>query len=280
MLFTIFGQLCQQIMPHFVTQRALYEVRERPSKTYSWKAFMAANILVELPWNTLMAAIIFFCFYYPIGLYNNAAVTDAVHIRGFQFFLFTWQFLLFTSTFAHMMIAGMADAETAGNIGNLLFSLSLIFCGVLQTPGGLPGFWIFMYRVSPFTYFVEGMLSNAIANQNTQCADNEFVTLQPGGGGTCREYMSDYIGLAGGYLANPNASSDCQYCTYDDTNVFLSGVSISYSNSWRDFGIIWGYIVFNLFAAIFIYWLGRVPKKGQQAQESSTQLEKQKSKGQ
>lgn len=40
MLFTIFGQLAQQIMPHFVTQRALYEVRERPSKTYSWKAFM------------------------------------------------------------------------------------------------------------------------------------------------------------------------------------------------------------------------------------------------
>ncbi|KAG9704914.1 hypothetical protein KCU73_g17971, partial [Aureobasidium melanogenum] len=35
MLFTIFGQLVQQIMPHFVTQRALYEVRERPSKTYS-----------------------------------------------------------------------------------------------------------------------------------------------------------------------------------------------------------------------------------------------------
>jgi len=34
---TVFGQLCQQIMPHFVTQRSLYEIRERPSKTYSWK---------------------------------------------------------------------------------------------------------------------------------------------------------------------------------------------------------------------------------------------------
>jgi len=40
MLMTIFGQLVQQIMPLFVTQRSLYEVRERPSKTYSWKAFM------------------------------------------------------------------------------------------------------------------------------------------------------------------------------------------------------------------------------------------------
>jgi ATP-binding cassette, subfamily G (WHITE), member 2, PDR len=63
MLFTIFGQLCQQLMPHFVTQRSLYEVRERPSKTYSWKAFMLSNILVELPWQTLMAVIMYFCWY-------------------------------------------------------------------------------------------------------------------------------------------------------------------------------------------------------------------------
>lgn len=45
-------------MPHFVTQRSLYEARERPSKTYSWKAFMLSNIFVELPWNTLMAVIV------------------------------------------------------------------------------------------------------------------------------------------------------------------------------------------------------------------------------
>jgi hypothetical protein len=40
MLLNIFGNLVQQIMPNFVTQRALYEVRERPSKTYSWQSFM------------------------------------------------------------------------------------------------------------------------------------------------------------------------------------------------------------------------------------------------
>lgn len=96
LLFTIFGQLVQQIMPNFVTQRALYEVRERPSKTYSWKAFMASNIFVELPWNGLMGTIIFFCFYYPVGLYNNAIPTNAVTERGALFFLFCLQFLLFS----------------------------------------------------------------------------------------------------------------------------------------------------------------------------------------
>lgn len=267
MLFTIFGQLVQQIMPHFVTQRALYEVRERPSKTYGWKAFMFANIVVELPWNSLMAVIIFLCFYYPIGLYNNAIPTHAVTLRGAQFFLFTLQFLLFTSSFTNMMIAGIADAETGGNIANLLFSLSLIFCGILQTPKALPGFWIFMYRVSPFTYLVEGMLSTGIANQRTHCADNEFVSFSPPSGQTCATYMRPYINAAGGYLQDPSATGTCQFCTYDDTNVFLKGVSLSYSHAWRDFGILWVYILFNIFGAVGLYWLARVPKKTKHRKE-------------
>ncbi|KAH9811168.1 ZEB2-regulated ABC transporter 1-like [Teratosphaeria destructans] len=273
MLFTIFGQLVQQIMPHFVTQRALYEVRERPAKTYSWKAFMLSNIIVELPWNTLMAIIIFVCYYYPIGLYNNAVPTDTVHLRGFQFFLFVWAFLMFTSTFTDMCVAGMADAETAGNVANLLFTMSLIFCGVLQKPDALPGFWIFMYRASPFTYLTEGMLSTGLANQEVHCADNEFVSFQPPSGQTCQQYMEPYLARDGGYIQNPNATSECQYCTYNDSNVFLSGLAASYKNSWRDFGILWAYIIFNVFGAVFFYWLLRVPKKTKQQKEEEKKKE-------
>ena len=49
MLTSIFITLVQQIMPRFVIQRSLYEVRERPSKAYSWAAFLIANIVVEIP---------------------------------------------------------------------------------------------------------------------------------------------------------------------------------------------------------------------------------------
>jgi len=157
-LFTIFGQLVQQILPHFVTQRALYEARERPSKTYSWKAFMISNLVVELPWNALAGLIVFFCWYYPIGtlilvsskplhmltshpgLYKNAIPAGQVHERGGLMFLLVEEFLLFTSTFSTMIIAAIDTAETAGNIGNLLFSLTLIFCGVLAAPGAFPTF--------------------------------------------------------------------------------------------------------------------------------------------
>lgn len=129
MLLTIFPNMVQQMMPHFVTQRALYEVRERPSKAYSWKAFMVASIFTELPWNVVLAVPVFFSWYYPIGLYHNAEPTDAVLERSGVMFAFILIFLMFTSTFSSMMIAGIDQAETASNIGQFMFSLCLTFNG-------------------------------------------------------------------------------------------------------------------------------------------------------
>lgn len=129
MLTSIFGQLVQQLMPLFVTQRSLYEVRERPSKSYSWQAFVISNIIADIPWSLICAACLYFCWYYPIGLYRNAQPTDSVAERGALMFLLILSFLVFTNTFAHMCIAAIETAETGANIANLLFSLSLIFCG-------------------------------------------------------------------------------------------------------------------------------------------------------
>jgi len=236
MLLTIFGNLVQQIMPHFVTQRALYEVRERPSKTYSWKAFMISNIVVELPWNALMAVVIFFCWYYPIGLYANAIPTDSVTLRGFQLFLFVLMFMLFTSTFAHMVIAGVDSAEAGGNLANLMFTMCLLFCGVLSQPSQFPRFWIFMYRVSPFTYLVSGMLSVGLANSSVTCADRELIRFEPVSGQTCEQYTQNYMDNFGGYLVDPSATTNCGFCSIKDTNTFLASISSDYSQAWRNFG--------------------------------------------
>lgn len=132
-LLTIFTNFCNQIMPHFVTQRSLYEARERPSKTYSWKVFILSNILVEIPWNSLMAILVFVGWYYPIGLHRNAVEADQVGERGILMVLFILTFLIFAGTFATLITAGLETAEGAGNLVNLLFSLSLIFCGYVKS---------------------------------------------------------------------------------------------------------------------------------------------------
>jgi len=261
MLMSIFGQIVEQSIPNFVVNRALYEVRERPSKAYSWQVFMVSNILVEIPWAILMATLVFITWYYPIGLDRNAIPTNEVALRGGLMFLLMITYLIFTSTFGTLVISAIGDAETGANISNLLFIICLIFCGVLVTKEKLGVFWIFMYYVSPFTYLLSGMLSTAVANTDIVCAANEILTMQPPPGWTCAEYLNEYVSMAGGYIVDGNATDECGFCSMASTNQFLTAVSTPYSEAWRNLGIVWIYIVVNVLGALFLYWLFRVPKK-------------------
>jgi ABC-type multidrug transport system permease subunit len=47
-------------------QHSLYEVRERPSRVYSWKVFITSQMLVELPWQTVLGACLWACFYVSV----------------------------------------------------------------------------------------------------------------------------------------------------------------------------------------------------------------------
>ncbi|KAI1074638.1 ATP-binding cassette transporter [Whalleya microplaca] len=259
-IMTVVGQLVDQQLPNYITQRALYEVRERPAKTYSWKVFMLSQIVSEIPWNTFASVIMWALIYYPIGFYKNAESAGQGTERGGLMWLLFWQFLLWVSTFAHMCVSFAGSADEAGNTANFLFVLVFFFCGVLASPEQMPRFWIFLYRVSPLSYWVQAILSTGLANVEVTCANNEFTTFSPPEGQTCGDYMADYISRVGGYLLDSNEMNDCNYCTIKDTNVYLAAIHSGYDIRWRNFGIIWAYIVFNISAALGLYWLARMPK--------------------
>ncbi|KAE8361546.1 ABC multidrug transporter [Aspergillus caelatus] len=252
-------QMITQIIPVFVMQRTLYEARERPSKTYSWKAFMVANIFVELAWNSIMGIFCFLCWYYPIGLWRNAEPTDQVHSRGTLAYLFIWVCMLWSSSLAHLLIAGLETADAASGLATIIFELLLLFCGVVATREALPGFWIFMYRINPLTYLINGLLSTSLANAPMRCASNEYQVFNAPENITCGEYMKPFMSMAGGYLVDEGAET-CQYCPVTDTNVFLHHYNAEFDERWRNFGILWGFVVFNIVAALFLYWVMRVPK--------------------
>ncbi|KAF9878804.1 hypothetical protein CkaCkLH20_03704 [Colletotrichum karsti] len=264
MLLVVFAFLVYQTMPNFILQREQYEARERASRAYSWYVFMLVNIIVELPWNTLASLVIFFPFYYLVGMYRNAIPTDAVTERGGLMFLLVWAFMLFESTFADMVVAGVPTAEIGATLSLLLFALCLIFCGVIVPENALPGFWKFMYRVSPLTYLVDGLLSTGLAHNTVECSSLELLQFSPpqANNVTCGAYMEPYMQLAGGRVYNPNSTDMCQFCPLATTDAFLATTSTAYDKRWRNWGLMWVYIVFNLFAALFLYWLARVPKKG------------------
>jgi ATP-binding cassette subfamily G (WHITE) protein 2 (PDR) len=240
-------------MPRFVTQRSLYEVRERPSKAYSWIAFLSANMVVEIPYQIAVSIIVWACWYFPIFGAHQSPETKGLIL------LFCIQFFIFASTFSHLIIVAMPDAETAGSIATLLFSLTLTFNGVLQPPSALPGFWIFMYRVSPFTYLIGGWAGTGLAGRAVQCEPNELAVFNPPSGQTCMAYLAPYFKEgAPGQLYNPSATARCEYCPLKSADQFLAASRVFPSQRWRNFGIGWAYIIFNLFAAITLYYLFRV----------------------
>lgn len=256
MVCAIFSSVVQQIIPLFLTQRTLYEVRERPSKTYSWKAFMLSSILVEIPYQTVLGILVYGCYYYAVvGVQSSER-------QGITL-LFFIQFFVYASTFADMSIAALPDAETAGAIVTLMFSLALTFNGVMQTPDNLPGFWIFMYRVSPFTYWVGGTAAALMHGRPIVCSDVELSRFNPPSGQSCNDYMSSFFekaGAAAGYLKNPDSMTQCEYCSMSSADQFLEGVWISWEDRWRNFGIFWAYLVFDIAVAIGLYYCFRVKK--------------------
>ncbi|KAF2270502.1 ABC-2 type transporter [Lojkania enalia] len=273
MLTTIFSSIVQQIQPLFITQRSLYEVRERPSKAYSWKAFMIANIIVEVPYQIVTGLIIWACFYYPVvGIQSSE--------RQVLIMLLCIQLFIYASSFAQMCIAALPDAQTASGIVTLLVFMSILFNGVLQAPDALPGFWIFMYRASPFTYWVSGIVAAAISGRGVECSSSETSVFDPPSGQTCGQYLAAYLSQAPGTLQNPAATSQCQYCSISTADQYLAGSNIYWSERWRNFGLVWVYIFFNIFVAVFTYWAFRVAKwgkgtnKNKKADQSKEGMEK------
>ncbi|RKK31919.1 ABC transporter CDR4 [Fusarium oxysporum f. sp. cepae] len=262
MLLVIFAFLIYQTMPGFVTQRTLYEGRERSSKTYAWYNLILANTVIEMAWNSVASLAIYFPFYFLVGMYDNGRITDTQHERGTFMFLLTWAFMVYEGTFAHMCVAGAPTAEVGATLGLFLFMMALVFCGVLVPYSSLPGFWTFMYRVSPLTYLIGAMISNGVGKQELTCSEIEFLQFQTPENLTCGEYVGQFVQAVGGALSNPGSNQTCLYCPIASTDTYLTTMSIRYSERWRNFGLLWAFIVFDVIAALAAYWLIRVPKKG------------------
>ena len=71
--------------------------------------------------------------------------------------------------------------------------------------------------------------------------------IKPPGSKTCQEYLGPFISVIGGYLEDPDASSQCRYCPARTTDQFLfNNFNMEYTHHWRNLGIVLGVTVFNV----------------------------------
>ncbi|KIK95039.1 hypothetical protein PAXRUDRAFT_11683 [Paxillus rubicundulus Ve08.2h10] len=242
--------LVQQLQLMFIAIRTVYEVRERPSMMYSLTAFLASQLLIEIPWNVLASSLFFLCWYWTVGYDTSRA--------GFTYLLYAVVFPLYYTTFGQAIASMAPSAIIASFLSTSLFSFVILFNGVLQ-PFAWLGWWRWMYRVSPFTYLIEGLLGQAIGRQPINCSSTELVTVQPPSGMTCGAYMEPYMTYAGGYLTNPDAILACRFCPFASTDqVMMLNFNIEYGHHWRNLGIMLGGVVFNIFAIFTLTYLFRI----------------------
>ena len=123
-LFSIFVILilsvpgAQQLQIPFIASRSVYEIRERPSKMYSWSAWVTAQILVELPWNVFGGVVLFFCWYWTVGFPTERA--------GYTFLVLAGLIPAYYTTVGQAIAAMAPTVEIAGLLFTSLFSFVLI----------------------------------------------------------------------------------------------------------------------------------------------------------
>lgn len=132
---------------------------------------------------------------------------------------------------------------------------------MLVAPADLPGFWVFVYRASPLTYLMNGLISAGLGNTAITCSPKETLVVTPPVDftGNCGSFFAPYFQVAGGSLLNPEAGSNCQYCPVSNTNALLASLGISTSTGWKNIGYLSVFIIFNVLATFGVYWLARVP---------------------
>lgn len=239
-------------MPRFANQRSLYELRERPAKTYSWKVFIISQILVEIPWQILLGVCTWASFYFSVYGGNQSPQSQGLVL------LFVLQFFLYASTFAQLVISALPNPTVGSMIAVFIFLLSLLFNGIMQPPSALPKFWMFMHHLSPLTYYVGGISAAALHGRKIQCSDSELRVFDPPSGQTCGQYLETFLRTAAGEVYNEAATEQCQYCPMRTADQYLAGRAIYWSDRWRNFGIFWAYIIFNILAAVGLYYVFRV----------------------
>ena len=97
------------------------------------------------------------------------------------------------------------------------------------------------------TYSVSGWAGTGLKGRPVKCAQNELAKFDPPSGQTCSDYLRRYFDSgAPGQLYNPNATSGCEYCPLKNADQFLAASNIFASERWRNFGIGFAYIIFNV----------------------------------
>ncbi|KAJ1912602.1 ATP-binding cassette transporter snq2 [Mycoemilia scoparia] len=259
-VFTVFQSsvigvlIINQIQPQFVRQRLWYS-REASTNQYGWKAFAFAIIFAEWPFAIFASTLYVVCLYWTSGL-------NSLSDRTGYFYLMYITLTIFSVTLGQAIIAFVPNDIIAALLNPIFTSFMLLFCGVTNPYPTMPKFWrSWMYWLTPIRYFVEGVVTNELYDLDIVCKPEQFYVFQPPSDQTCGDYAADFLKTGPGYLKNPDASSDCQYCPFKVGQEYFVTLDWDFANRYRNFGIMLAFLVFNCLVVTFFIKVYKVNKR-------------------
>lgn len=241
-----------QIQEQCLHGREQYEGREMFSNTYRWWVMVLVQFVNEIPYCVFCATIMFVSLYFP-----TQADTSGPH-SGVFYLTFAVFLQLFNISFGLMLAYFAPDIQSAAVLVSFFYSFVVGFAGVVQPERLMPGFWTFMYKVSPYTYIIQNLIASFLHGRTVTCSAKELAHLDPPSGQTCGDYLAEYLKTSNGYLTNPEATANCGFCQYSSADLYLLTIGIKYSYVWRNVGFYCVYVVFNLAAGLALYKLFRL----------------------
>ncbi|KAJ6142049.1 hypothetical protein N7497_011148 [Penicillium chrysogenum] len=222
------------IVPKFYINRALWEAREYPSRIYGWVAFCTANVVCEIPAAIISGLIYWLLWYYPVGFPTDSSNAGYV-------FLMSMLFFFFQASWGQWICAFAPSFTVISNVLPFFFVMVNLFNGIVRPYADYPVFWKYwMYYVNPVTWWLRGVLSAVLPD-------------------TCDAYAGGFVETAKvGYLVNPQATADCQYCPYTDGVQYMANLNVHLEDKWRCFGIFLAFVIINWALVYFFIYTVRV----------------------
>ncbi len=243
------------IMPFWIQARSIW-IREETSKTFSGTIFALTQIIGELPYGIASATAFFLLIYYMTGFQSGSD-------RAGYFFAITILTELFGITLGTMIASFCKNGYQASLFVPFLSIIMSITCGVVIPPQNMGNvlFSNFLYNVNPLRFVISPLIANELHDLVVTCTSAELIRFTAPMGQTCTQWAGNYLSAAGGYLVDPNAMGNCEFCPIAVGDQFFASFGISFSERGRDAGILVAFIAFNFIATLvctkFIHFSNR-----------------------
>ncbi|PCH34093.1 hypothetical protein WOLCODRAFT_87269 [Wolfiporia cocos MD-104 SS10] len=248
--YRVFGIFWVSILPAIVMGQLepMWIInRKSSSRIYSPFVFAIGQLLGEMPYSVLCAIVYWVLMVYPMGFGKGSA-----GVGGTFFQLLVVLFMELFGVGFGQLIGALSPSMQIAPLFNPFMGLVLsTFCGVTIPYPTMEKFWrSWLYQLDPYTRTLSTMLSTELHGLVIKCRSDEFSLFSPPSGQTCQQWAGAFVSAYGGYLNNPNATSECQYCQYAIGDQFFEPLNIKYSNRWRDLWILFCFFVFNVIMTI------------------------------